>query len=545
MNLYLIQNTETVEKHKNLIRHSRYLEFEFHSLFLNLGDFIAPYFEQNVIPSNENGYKEFLPKLETLLNHCREANLQIPIINNLLDRNNQIFDKDKQQDYIDFAMFKIIHDFFSSVNRLLTGLSLRTKRIIKEIDDFIGKTFNKNNKNISGVDTEVFAYTIRKQIRSNVARYENWLGDMPVLPESPTAEDLESFKGDIEYLQKYVNSLITVRNEVKENLDTYATDILASNRGIVLGERMVDILEQTDLNSLSGSKYQENVIPYSHIERAVIARSYTDLMFRGIGRSLEKGLMHQDRIAYLQYFLEKAICGDNISIQSVDNTLIEIQKLYEAGSDGTEEGNKKYATITQEYHKQMNAYAFAETHRNNTTLYSECLNAEHKHILALITAIYKEFGYAIYHNPRYIENFSAYRLRLSAFFVYQYPNSNLLAHKATKPFHFGDGVIERHVLESLCNLSFDPLTFSDIISILDNKYRKSVELMSTLKEFKHDTSKVIDSFRDTLEALNELPEKSNELQGITNDLKVTTNRLERALNTAHSKHQHLRSNNNY
>lgn len=544
MNLHLIQNAETVETHKNLIRRSRYLEFEFHSLFLNLGDFIAPYFEQNVIPSNENGYKDFLPKLETLLNHCREANLQIPVVNNFLDYNNLIFDKDKQQDFTDFAMFRIIHDFFSGIKRVLTGLSLRTKGIIKEVDDFIGSSFNKNNENITGVDTEVFAYTIRKQVRSNIARYEKWLGNMPVLPENPTAEDLESFKEDIEYLQKYINSLVATRNEVKENLDTYVTDILANDKGIILGERMVEILEQTNLNSLSGSKYHENVIPYSHIERAVIARSYSDLMFRGIGRSLEKAVMHQDRIAYLQYFLEKEICGDNVSTRSVDNTLIEIQKLYEAGSDGTEEGNKKFDTIAKEYHKQMNAYAFAETHRSNTTPYSESLNAEHKHILALVTAIYKEFGYAIYHNPRYIEHFSAYRLRLSSFFVYQYPNSDLLSHKATKPFHFGDGVIERHVLESLCNLSFDPLTFSDIIGILDKKYRKSVELMTTLKEFKHDTSKVIAGFRSTLEALNELPEKSKELQGIANDLKYTTNRLERVLNTAHDKHQHLRSNNN-
>lgn len=542
MNLHLIQNAEMVETHKNLIKRSRYLEFEFHTLFLKLDDFISPYFEQNVIPSEENGYKDFLIKFEGLLNQCREANLHLPVIDNILDRNNVIFDEKLRLDYVDYSVFKIIHNFFNGVKQTLSGVASKTAKIIKEIDDFMIKAFDKNNENISGVDTEVFAYIIRKQMRLIIPKYEKWLGVMPVLPENPTAEDFNGYKKDMEYLNQYISSLIEVRKKVKETLDIHASDILLNDLDILLGERMVGILEVTDLNSLRGSKYGEAPITYSHIERAVIARSYTDLMFRYTGRNLESAKVHQDRIAYMQYFLEKEVCGVNAGTQMVEKIRNDLKLSFQKGSDGTEEGNKKFEALTLEYHKQMSAYDFAEKQINNTTPYSDALNTTHKRILALVTAIYKEFGYAIYHNPRLLENLSSYRLRFSGFFVYQHPNVDLNTHKVTKPFHINDGVMERHILESLCNMSFDPLTFEDIIGILDKKYRKSVELFTLMGDLERGASTILSNLRDAIESTETLTEKSDELKGIVKDLGHTAKRFERLLNTTHDNKRILRRN---
>ena len=477
MLLQLIKDEETVSKHKDLIKRLRYLEFEFHTLTFKLNDFIAPYFEKKVIPSKENGYEDFLPKLQELLRDFSDAKLLTPYIEDVQGKYFKVLTKRGAREYIDYAFYTIINDIFKTAYTKIVQVASTAKRIIKDIEGFTDDFTEDSWDNVSDVGYLDFKSTVQSRIRFKIVGYElDWLGTLPILPPKLSKEGVTAFKVEIEYLLQYTTELKQVFKEVQYDLDDNADRVFHKTYNFNLADRMVDLLEHMDVNTLTGMSYDEP-ISYSHLERVIVARTYSDLLLRGIGKSKEKGQVHLDRIKYLQYFLEKELGHDNMNTRMHEIAIEEVQTRYA----NTLEDFEDFKTVEKEYFRQMEAFNFASEQADNTTDYTEILDPTQQRILALLSALYKEYGHAIYHNTRYLEYFASFRTRLSRFFIYQHPRLNVEKQTAIFPFHIDDGVIERYLVETTFKNAFNLLTVSDILGIADRKYRKSSETIKVLK----------------------------------------------------------------
>lgn len=477
MLLQLIKDEETVSKHKDLIKRLRYLEFEFHTLTFKLNDFIAPYFEKKVIPSKENGYEDFLPKLQELLMEFSNAKLLTPYIEDVHGRYFKVLTKRGAKEYIDYSFYTIINDIFKTVWTKVMQVAATAKRIIKDIDALTANFTEDFENTISEAEYSVFKSDTQRNIRFKLVRYElEWLGTLPILPSTLSKEGVADFKTEIEYLLQYATELKQVFKAVQYDLDDNADNLLHDTYNFSLDDRMTDLLKHTDVNIIAGMSYDEP-ISYSHLERVIVAQSYSDLLLRGIDKSKEKGKAHLDNVSYLQYFLEKELGHDNMNTRMREIAIEEVQTRYA----NTLSDSEDFEIVEKEYFRHMEAFNFASDQAENTTGYTEILDPTQQRILALLSALYREYGCAIYHNTRYLEYFASFRTRLSRFFVFHHPRLSVELQTAVFPFHIRDGVIERYLVESAFEISLDPLTVSDILGIVDRKHRKSAEVIKVLK----------------------------------------------------------------
>lgn len=475
MSLQVFKDEETIARHKDLMKRLRYLEFEFSTLTLKTGNFIAPYCEQKVIPSDENGYKAFLPKFKQLLTDFVGDNFMTPYIEDFERKNFRIFFKSGVRDYYDYVVFSIIKDFPNTVTQKLLQIKASIKRIVRVTENFSKEAFDPETKPLP--DEEYFEYvnSIAKVVHTNLKKYQdNWLGELPSLPPNQDKDAIGLFKADYTDLLQYIDTLLETRREIATLLDGDAREIM-QGWGISIDDRMMEILNKTHGDLLAFAPYGEGK-SFSHLERSLVARVYGDSLIGGIERCKKKARQHLDNILYLQYHLEKSLGYDNLFTRLRENFLHELEQQYTEGFKGQDD-SEKFEEITKEYYRHTDAMNFSKNQRYSTVRYSEILGSEQNQILSLLSAFYTECGNAIYHNPRLLEYFVEYRTRISRFFTYQHPNANIQKQTAIFPFHIGDGVIERYLVESIYKTSFDPLTVSDILLISDKKYRRGIEVM--------------------------------------------------------------------
>lgn len=488
MNFQVIRDEETVEKHKDFIRRLRYLEFDFHTLFLNRGNFISPYYEQKIIPSEENGYSKFLLDLQTLLKEMEQAGFMYWDVKNLREHYSKSFTQRGARNYVDFALFNIITQVFSSTTLKLAKMSGGVKKILKAINAQI----EEGEESFNSLEP----HALYNDIKSLLQHYSNeWLGSLSLADFPLTMEGIQEMKEDYEHLLYYFKSLSTTRNEIKNNLTENTLEILKL-RGISLDVRMQELFDDADLTKLLDQSYneaQDNLIPYSIIERAVVASSYLNLVNQGVSRDVEQAKVHSDRVLELQSVLERQLGYRNYFIQMHERHLLDLERDLTKASD--ENNEAEVERLSKIIARKLEAQDFAYAQSNCRIQYAKNLGDEQQIILAILASIYKEYGYMIYHNPQYLEFYADYSLRVSKLFVQFHPKAHNEGYPEVFPFHIRDGVIERYLVESICGYQFKPLTLSDVLSIMAKKNLKSEVIYQSYMKLQSSANKALNNYQ--------------------------------------------------
>lgn len=488
MNFQVIRDEKTVEKHKDFIKRLRYLEFDFHTLFLNRGNFISPYYEQRIIPSEENGYTKFLLDLQTLLKEMEQAGFMYWDVKNLREQYSKSFTQKGARKYVDFALFNIITQVFSSTTLKLAKMTGGVKKILSAINFQI----DEGEDSFNGLEP----HALYGDIKNSLPHYSSeWLGSISLAEFPLTMEGIQEMKEDYEHLLAYFKGLSTVRKEVKKNLTDNTLEILES-RGISLDSRMQELLDDADLQRLLYQSYNEtpdNLISYSTIERAVLASSYLNLANQGVSRDAEQAKVHSDRVLELQNVLERQLGYRNYFIQMHERHLLDLQRnLAKATEENNEVESEKLAKIIA---RKIEAQDFAYAHSTNRIQYAKNLDDEQQIILAILSSIYKEYGQMIYHNPQYLEFYADYSLRVSKLFVQFHPKAHNDGYSEVFPFHIRDGVIERYLVESICGYQFKPLTLSDVLGIMARKNLKSEVIYESYMRLQSSSNRALNNYQ--------------------------------------------------
>lgn len=532
MNFQRIRDMETVEKHKGLIKRLRYLEFDFHTLILNRGNIITPYYEQMVIPSQENGYTVFLLDLQTLLREMEEEGFMYSTVKRLREQYSRAFTQRGAREYIDYALYNIITQVFTGFTINLAKMTGGTKKILKAIEGLdIEETLSISPQEHQSMYQDI--------IRLLPHYSEEWLGKLPLMESPLTAEIVQSVTEDYEYLLTYFKGLSDVRKQVVQKLEDNSLVIL-SDRGIKLDQRMKEILDDANLHQLTNHSYSEPV-QYSTIERAVVATSYLDNLHSGIKRDIGQSVVHSDRILEMQANLEVQLGYTTYFTQL---HLRHIRELEEALIIARGNGNKEEVErLQKKLDAKYDARDFAYAQIENKILYAENLADKQQLILALLASIYKEYGSMIYHNPHNLEFYADYSLRVSKLFVQFHPKADNKGHSDIFPFHIRDGVIERYLVESICRYKFKPLTMSDVLLIMGKKNRKSEKIFNSYMRIQTATNKALDNYLDITQDLNNLKEKLHENATFNDGLRNlvgVTNYLEGQYSKIHDESINLR-----
>lgn len=532
MNFQRIRDEEIVLKHKDLIKRLRLLEFDFHTLFLNRGTIIAPYYEQMVIPSEENGYSLFLLDLQTLLREMEESGFMYKYVIGLREHYSRAFTQRGAREYIDYSLFNIITHVFTGFSINLAKMTGGTKKILKAIESL-------DIKETTDISPQEHKSMYQDIIRLLPYYSEEWLGQLPLMESPLTIEKVQSVTEDYEHLLTYFRGLSTVRKDTAQELEDNSLFIL-HNKGINLDQRMKEILNDAELHQLEQHSYS-TPIQYSTIERAVVATSYLDILLKGVRRDIKQAEVHSDRILEMQAYLEIQLGYTNYFTKLHERHMLDLEEALNVAreNDDKEEIERLRKKLDAKYDARDFAYAQIE----NKIPYAENLDEKQQLILALLASIYREYGQMIYHNPQRLEFYADYSLRASKLFVQFHPKAHNEGYSEVFPFHIRDGVIERYLVESICNYNFKPLTMSDVLTILGKKNHKSEKVFDSYMRLQSATNKALDSYLDITQDLNSLKEDLHENEvflGSLRNLVGVTNHLNSHYSKIHTESMNLR-----